>query len=88
MRDVEIKTNGWYKSEGVFAPKSSLPSKDPTRGAHNASRLGRYRVSILAVATLNRTLHERSERGVESDSARGIRTEGVMVQTAQMRLGS
>ena len=88
MRDVEIKTNGWYKSEGVFAPKSSLPSIDPTRGAHNASRLGRYRVSSLAVAKLNRTLQPGLGGGVESDSARVVRTEGVMVQTAQMRLGS
>ena len=82
MRDVDIKTNGSYKSEGVFAPKSSLPSIYPTRGAHNASRLGRYRVSILAVATLNRTLHEWSERGVGSDLARGVRTEGVMVSAS------
>ena len=32
--------------------KSSLPSIDPTRGALNASRLGRYRVSSLALAKL------------------------------------
>ena len=79
MRGVDVKIISWYKSQNIFAPKSSLPSIDPTRGAHNASRLGRYRVSILAVATLNRTLHEWSERGVGSDSARGVRTEGVMV---------
>ena len=72
MRDVEIKTNGWYKSEGVFAPKSSLPSIYPTRGAHNASRLGRYRVSSLAVAKLNRTLQPGGGGGVESDSARVV----------------
>ena len=56
MRGVDVKTISWYKSQKACAPKSSLPSIDSTRGAHNGSRFRRYRVSISAVAKLNRTL--------------------------------
>ena len=64
MRGVDVKIISWYKSQNIFAPKSSLPSIDPTRGAHNGSRFRRYRVSISAVAKLNRTLQAGLENGV------------------------
>ena len=78
-RGVEKKTFIWYKSERANVRLSALASTDSPISACNASRLRRYRVSSLAVVTLNRTFHERSEKGVGGDSARLVRTEGVMV---------
>ena len=85
MRGVDVQIISRYRSQSVFAPKSSLPSIDPTRGAHNASRLRRYRVSISAVATLYRTLQPASGGGVGGDLARFVRTNGSSIRTMHVR---
>ena len=79
VRDVEKKTISLYKSDVANVRLSAFAGTNPPTSACNASRLRRYRVSSLAVVTLNRTFHERSEKGVGGDSARLVRTEGVMV---------